>query len=72
MLLQDTSIKKACIMTKKKIFDKIAILVSDKSKISLSTIMHEIQHAKEDLELRKKKGKHIEDILLYYGYNKKY
>lgn len=52
-----------------KMFERITLVVSYPEKTGLSSVMHEIQHAKEDLELRKK-GKTIEDILTYYGYGK--
>ena len=52
-----------------KMFERITLVVSYPEKTELPSVMHEIQHAKEDLELRKK-GKNIEDVLTYYGYGK--
>ena len=53
----------------KKKFDEITIVISNKNSLNLPTIMHELQHAKEDLEFRKK-GYDLSTIMNAYGYTK--
>lgn len=52
-------------------FDKISIGLSEEmcNKPTMSVIMHELQHAKEDLELRKK-GSSLVDVFIKTGYDK--
>lgn len=51
------------------LFDEITIIISSKDKLKLSVIMHELQHAKEDCELRKK-GSSTDKKLEKIGYKK--
>lgn len=51
------------------LFDEITIIISSKDKLKLSVIMHELQHVKEDCELRKK-GSSTDKKLDKIGYKK--
>jgi hypothetical protein len=61
------SYKKSIYNDIEKKFDEITIVLTEND-IKKYVIMHELQHAKEDLELRKK-GKTIEDVLTHYKYS---
>lgn len=52
-----------------KTFDEISIVVSEFGNLNKAVLMHELQHAYEDLQFYKK-GSNISNYLDYYGYTK--